>query len=85
MIFDVEPEGWETRNEICFLQHMSKDYKRWSFEWIPRLDNLCADVVAKWARVHKCFVSSFDFFVTIVPHAILSHFAAERARFSSLL
>lgn len=46
-----DPVGWDTRNEIMLIRHFCKDFKEWSFKWVPRSTNVGADAVAKWSRV----------------------------------
>lgn len=74
-----DSSGWETRNEVLFLQHLNQNMKGWSFTWIPKSANLCADAAAKWPRHHKSnLLLSFNF-SAFLPSNILAFVSGERS------
>lgn len=74
-----DPGGWETRNELMFLQQLRKNLRRQSYEWIPRYANLCANAAAKWAHHYKCNLEISNNFVVLLLSIVLSFISGERS------
>lgn len=74
----VDPCGWETRNELLVF-NSSAEIRGWSYKWIPRSANLCADAAAKWARHCKCNIEIFNNFAVFLPPAVLSSISGKRS------
>lgn len=70
----ADPGGWDTRNEILLIHHFYREFKDWSFEWVPKSANAGADAVAKETRVHKCNLEISDNFTAFLPASVLRCF-----------
>lgn len=67
------------------IKDLGSKYKVWSFDWVPRYANVCADAATKWARIHKCSMATFDSFECVLPSFVLNLVSAEKASGVSLL
>lgn len=82
---DKEPENWNIRNEILFLQKFRQDTPGWDFQWTPRSANACADAAAKWARKQRRNVAISDSFSVFIPFFLLNFISDEIIAVPSLV
>lgn len=73
-----DPEVWETRNEILLLHQFCRELNGWTFAWVSRSENVCADLSAKWARVSNCNIELCDQFAVFLPPSVLECISFER-------
>lgn len=57
----------------------------WLLHWVPREENSCADIAAKWARNVKCNIVLFDHFADNLRLSVWNCVAEDRTSRSLLL